>query len=362
MSANTSSKIKTMTITEFLRDLLGDDYNVFAAYKLYQVLENKWDLLHFFDVCKGNPNGDPDAGNLPRTDIDTGVGLVTDVCIKRKIRDYVDLTMDGADGYKMYIKNDAFLNQKDEAALIATGLLSEGVKDAKKRTEEIKRKIKEGKANDEDLEKALLEYMQRTYYDVRTFGAVMTSFTKEGMSCGHARGPVQFTCASSIDPVTINELSITRVVQANATKPENPKKSAKAADDDESAEEKENTKNGTFGDKFIIPYALYRMEGHISAMLAQRNTGFTEDDFGKLVYAMMNMFDEDRSATRGEMSTKELILFKHDSPYGNAPAWKLYDAVTVTKLTDNEPTGFGDYRITVDENKIPDGVTCYRIR
>ena len=343
MSANTSSKVKTMTITEFLRDLLGDDYNVFAAYKLYQVLKNKWDLLHFFDVCKGNPNGDPDAGNLPRTDIDTGVGLVTDVCIKRKIRDYVDLTMDGA-------------------ALIATGLLSEGVKDAKKRTEEIKRKIKKGKANDEDLEKALLEYMQRTYYDVRTFGAVMTSFTKEGMSCGRARGPVQFTCASSIDPVTINELSITRVVQANATKPEASKKSAKAADDDESAEEKDNTKNGTFGDKFIIPYALYRMEGHISAMLAQRNTGFTEDDFGKLVYAMMNMFDEDRSASRGEMSTKELILFKHDSPYGNAPAWKLYDAVTVTKLTDNEPTGFGDYRITVDEDKIPDGVTCYRVQ
>lgn len=329
-------KVIELTLQQFLELIMGPDYDPTDVDKVKKVIQNKYDFIHLSDVRNGNPNGDPDANNMPRIDPDTLLGIITDVCIKRKIRDFIDMLMHNKDGYRIYIKNDAYLNDKDNEAFAAVGV-TPGKKNSKLSVTETERK--------------LAQFMCDNFYDIRTFGAVMTGFTKEGLACGRMRGPVQMSCGNSIDPIQPIELSITRQVQTS-------QKEKKDAD----GNEKDGGRSGTFGNKFIIPYALYRMEGHVSANLAQHNTGFSEDDLAKLWFALMNMFEDDHSAARGEMATRELIIFRHNSIYGNAPAFKLFDAVRVENITDGPARSFRDYKVTIDEDAIPDGVTCYRIR
>ena len=289
-------------------------------------IKNRYDFVILFDVENGNPNGDPDAGNMPRIDPETGYGLVTDVCLKRKIRNYVETVKEGESGYRIYIKDTVPLNRSDADAIKALGI-SEDLKAAKK--------------SDPDIDRRLRNYMCEHYYDIRTFGAVMTTFVKGALNCGQVRGPVQLSFARSVDTIIPQEVTITRVAITT-----------------EADAEKKGTEMGR---KYIVPYALYRAEGYVSANLARKTTGFSEDDLRLLWEAILNMFENDHSAARGKMAVRELIVFKHSSELGNAPAYKLFDAVTVQRRDPTTPArSYRDYTVTVSD-ALPEGVTCERM-
>lgn len=275
-------------------------------------LNNRIDFIYIFDVNDGNPNGDPDAGNLPRVDAETGMGLVTDVCLKRKVRNYVQIAKGQANGYDIFIKEKAVLNN-----LIDKAHDNSEVKAAKDKTE------------------AARMFMCNNYYDIRTFGAVMST----GKNAGQVRGAVQLTFARSVDPIATAEHSITRMAVAT-----------------EKEAEKQNGDNRTMGRKATVPYGLYICHGFISANLAQQ-TGFSEEDLMLFWDALKNMFDVDRSAARGLMSAQKLIVFKHDSVLGNAPANKLFGLVEVKKTCDGAPRSFNDYEVTIDRDALPHNVT-----
>ena len=291
-------------------------------------IKNRYEFVVFFDVENGNPNGDPDAGNMPRVDPETGYGLVTDVCLKRKIRNYVEMAKEGEGGYRIYIKDGVPLNTSDKEACAYVGVDADKLKDAKKK--------------DEHLDEKLRDFMCRNFYDIRTFGAVMTTFFKGALNCGQVRGPVQLGFARSVDPIMPQEVAITRVAITR-----------------EADAEKKNTEMGR---KYIVPYGLYRAEGYVSANLARKTTGFSEDDLNLLWTAILNMFENDRSAARGKMAVRELIVFKHDSELGCAPAHKLFDLVKAAHKDDvTTPRSYEDYTVTVDEAALPAGVTCTRL-
>lgn len=292
-------------------------------------LENRHDFVYLFDVKDGNPNGDPDAGNLPRVDAETGRGLITDVCLKRKIRNYVSLINNEQPPHDIYIKEKAILNQVHEKAYESIGAdeeLEEDVADKKKKSKR--------KGSADSVNKAR-NWICQNFYDVRTFGAVMST----GVNCGQVRGPVQITFARSIDPVVSQEHSITRM--AVATKEE---------------AEKQSGDNRTMGRKFTVPYGLYRCHGFISAHLAQQ-TGFSKDDLELLMQALESMFEHDRSAARGEMTARGLYVFKHNNKLGNAPAHQLFERITASLKDETKPPReFGDYQISIDEENLPAGV------
>ena len=287
---------------------------------------NRAEFVLLFDVKDGNPNGDPDAGNLPRMDAETGKGLVTDVCLKRKIRNYIGIIKGEQPPYEIYVKEKAVLNKTHERAYEAIGVDISG--DAKKR-----------KGGGDDVTKAR-DWMCKNFYDIRTFGAVMST----GVNCGQVRGPVQITFSRSTDPVVALEHTITRM--AVATEEE-----AKKQDGD----------NRTMGRKHTVSYGLYRAHGFVSGHLAAQ-TGFGRGDFDLFLDALANMFDHDRSAARGEMTTRGLYVFRHDSALGNAPAHALFDRVQVVRRSGVEvPRSFADYAITVDDSNLPAGVTLEKI-
>jgi len=286
-------------------------------------IKNRYEFVYLFDVENGNPNGDPDAGNMPRIDPETSFGLVTDVCLKRKVRNFVEMAKNNQSPYEIYIREKAILNQTHERAHQAVGVEEKG--DGKKR-----------KGSGEEVEKARA-WMCANFFDVRTFGAVMST----GVNCGQVRGPVQINFARSIESIVPLEVSITRMAVAT-------EKEAEAQSGD----------NRTMGRKHIVPYALYRVEGYISAKLAEQ-TGFSEDDLKLLWEALANMLDHDHSAARGKMNARKLIVFKHESSLGNAPAHKLFERVTVERITDkNSPArAFSDYSVKVDSTGLQQGVT-----
>lgn len=279
-----------------------------------EIIKNRYDFILLFDVKDGNPNGDPDAGNLPRVDAETGMGLVTDVCLKRKVRNYVQIVNNAKKPYDIFIKEKAVLNKA-----IKEAHEQEGVKEKEK---------------GEKTESAR-KWMCENYYDIRTFGAVLTT----GENAGQVRGPVQFTFGRSVDPVVALEHSITRMAVAT-----------------EAEAEKQEGDNRTMGRKFTIPYGLYYSHGFISAHLAAQS-GFNEDDLKLFWDALINMFDHDRSAARGMMGSKKLIVFKHSTALGNAPAYKLFDLVEIIRNDPAKPArDFSDYTVMVDKDKIPEGV------
>ena len=289
-----------------------------------EAIKNRYEFVILFDVENGNPNGDPDAGNMPRIDPETGYGLVTDVCLKRKIRNYVETVKENQDGYRIYIKEGIPLNRSDREAYAALKVDEKTVKDAKKK--------------DAQLDERVRDFMCSQFYDVRTFGAVMTTFMKDALNCGQVRGPVQLGFARSVDPIYPQEITITRV----------------AITKEEDAERK-----GTeMGNKHIVPYALYRAESYVSANLARKVTGFSEEDLELLWKAILNMFENDRAAARGKMAVRKLIVFRHASELGECPAYRLFDAVTVEHTSDGPARRYQDYKVTVDETAIPEGVTC----
>lgn len=277
-------------------------------------LTNRYDFVILFDVENGNPNGDPDAGNAPRVDAESGYGYITDVCLKRKIRNYVELAKEGVPGYNILIKPDRSLNAKFTEAYEAEGL-----------------KTKNKGKNPDDVKKAR-DYMCRTYFDVRAFGAVMSTGDDP---CGIVRGSVQINFARSISPVNIQDVTITR--QARTT------------------DDRKETGDTEMGRKSVIPYALYRAEGYISAALANKSTGLSEEDIELLWTAIVNMFENDHSAARGKMCMRKLYVFKHDNILGNCPSHILFEKISVKEKENIVPRAFGDYVITVDET-MPAGV------
>ena len=290
------------------------------------VIRNRYDFVILFDVENGNPNGDPDAGNMPRVDPETGVGLVTDVCLKRKIRNYVETVKENDPRFGIYIKDGVPLNTSDRGALESAGHKETDLKTLKK--------------TDPDIDRKLMEYMCGHYFDIRTFGAVMTTFVKGALNCGQVRGPVQLGFARSVDPIVPQEVTITRVAITT-----------------EADAEKKGTEMGR---KHIVPYGLYRAEGFVSANLARKTTGFSDEDLQLLWQAILNMFENDHSAARGKMAVRELIIFKHDSELGNAPSYKLFDAVTVARKDGIAvPRSYQDYTVTVADT-LPEGVHCER--
>lgn len=298
-----------------------------------EVIKNRYEFVILFDVENGNPNGDPDAGNMPRVDPETGYGLVTDVCLKRKIRNYVETVRENEKGYRIYIKDGVPLNRSDLEAYADLGVDEKTIKDAKKK--------------DSTLDERVRDFMCQNFYDIRTFGAVMTTFVKAALNCGQVRGPVQLGFARSVEPVVPQEVTITRVAITT-----------------EADAEKKGTEMGR---KHIIPYGLYRAEGYVSANLARKVTGFSEEDLALLWEAIINMFEHDHSASRGKMAVRELIVFKHDSELGNAPSYKLFDTVTVARKqngTQDEHIParcYADYEVHIDEAAIPEHVTCMRM-
>lgn len=287
-----------------------------------EVIHNRYDFAVLFDVTNGNPNGDPDAGNMPRVDPETGLGLVTDVCLKRKIRNYVEDVKEDEAGYRIYIKENVPLDHSNGEALAYIG-----IEDAAK-----------VKGKDVDRDKKIRDFMCKNFYDIRTFGAVMTTLSKGDLNCGQVRGPVQFSFAKSFDPIIPQEITLTRVTAATEKDPV-----------------------GITGRKFVVPYALYMAKGYISANLARKTTGFSEDDLKLLWEAIINMFENDHSAARGDMAVRELIVFKHDSELGNAPSYKLFERIHVQKRDGVIcPRAYEDYEVRVDVENLPHGVTCER--
>lgn len=297
------------------------------------VIKNKYDFAIIFDVENGNPNGDPDAGNMPRVDPETGNSIVTDVCLKRKIRDYVDTVKEGEDGYKIYIKSGVTLNKKDQSAFENFDI---EVETDKKKMQD---KIKGLKKTDPDLDLKIRDFMCQEFFDIRTFGAVMTTFVANNMNCGQVRGPVQLSFARSVDPVVPQEVTITRCAVTTESDAEN--------------------KVNTMGNKFIVPYGVYIAEGYISANLARKVTGFSEDDLELLWNAIINMFEFDHAAARGKMAVRKLVIFKHSNELGNCPSYKLFDAINIQKKPDVlVARKFADYDFSVDTQLIPDEVEC----
>ena len=300
-----------------------------------EAIKNRYEFVVLFDVENGNPNGDPDSGNMPRIDPESGLGLVTDVCLKRKIRNYVETVKEDAKGYKIYIKEDVPLNRSDREACESLGITET---EDKKVTEALKKL----KKSDKDVDIKLRDYMCDNFYDIRTFGAVMTTFVKASLNCGQVRGPVQLGFARSIDPIVSQEVTITRVAITTEKDAEN--------------------KSTEMGRKNIVPYGLYRVEGYISANLARKVTGFSEEDLDLLWEAIINMFENDHSAARGKMAVRELIVFKHSKELGDCPAYKLFDAVEVRKKEEIEyPRKYQDYTVQIHEEIIPDSVEMKRM-
>ncbi|WP_237155132.1 type I-C CRISPR-associated protein Cas7/Csd2 [Oryzibacter oryziterrae] len=308
-------------------------------------LANRYDFVLLFEVTRGNPNGDPDAGNMPRIDPETNYGLVSDVSLKRKIRNFVEMAHAGEEGRHIYVQEGSILNEKHREAYKA-------LRPGDTKVE------KDAKLNPKDDAEArkLTDFMCRNFFDVRTFGAVMST----GINCGQVRGPVQMAFAQSIEPIVPQEISITRMAATNEAE-----KKQKAEGDDSS----DRTDNRTMGRKHIVPYGLYRAHGFISAKLAER-TGFSEADLDLLLTALESMFEHDHSAARGEMASRKLIVFKHDTALGKAPAHKLFDLVQVGRNIDgafravDDPgignaapaRKFSDYLVEIDRASLPDGV------
>jgi CRISPR-associated protein Csd2 len=305
-------------------------------------LANRYDFVLLFDVSKGNPNGDPDAGNLPRLDPETNHGLVSDVSLKRKVRNYVEFAKDGEKGFDIYVKEGAILNEKHRQAY----------RDVRPNDAKVGKETKLNPKDDDEATK-LRKFMCDTFFDVRTFGAVMST----GVNCGQVRGPVQMTFAHSAEPIVPQEISITRMAAT----------SQKEKEERETGGD-ERTENRTMGRKYIVPYGLYRAHGFISAKLAER-TGFTDADLAVFFEALTTMFEHDRSAARGEMASRKLVVFKHASALGNAPAHALFERVRVgrsidgafrplDRKLDNYPPAraYADYLVEVDRNGLPEGV------
>ena len=272
-------------------------------------IKNRYEFTVIFDVENGNPNGDPDAGNMPRIDPETSAGLVTDVCLKRKIRNFVEIFKEDEPYYNILVKPDKALNTKFTEAYEAIG----------EKTGQ--------KGKNPEAVRAARDYICQNYFDVRTFGAVMSTGNDP---CGIVRGPVQISFAKSVDPIFTQDITITR--QARTT------------------EDKRDTGETEMGRKSIVPYGLYRADGYVSAMLAQKITKFSEEDLELLWKAIINMFEHDRSAARGKMCVRKLYVFKHDSVLGNAPANVLFDKIVIGKKDGVEvPRSFNDYEITVDK-------------
>lgn len=292
-----------------------------------EAIKNRYEFVVLFDVENGNPNGDPDAGNMPRIDPETGYGLVTDVCLKRKIRNYVETVKEDENGYGIYIKEDVPLNRSDNRAYEYLGVNDKTIKDLKKK--------------DPDADIKIRDFMCQNFFDIRTFGAVMTTFVKASLNCGQVRGPVQLGFARSIDPIISQEVTITRVAITTEKDAEN--------------------KSTEMGRKNIVPYALYRAEGYISANLARKVTGFSEEDLELLWEAIINMFEHDHSAARGKMSVRELIVFKHSKELGDCPAYKLFDSVEVKRKEEVVyPRKYQDYEVEIHEEMIPETVKMIR--
>lgn len=287
-------------------------------------ITNRYDFVYLFDVKDGNPNGDPDAGNLPRLDPETGLGLVTDVALKRKIRNYVAMARGETAGFDIYMQERAVLNRAHLRAYEAKGLKSEAKKLPK----------------DQDEARGLTRWMCDNFFDIRAFGAVMST----EVNAGQVRGPVQLTFARSQDPIVPLEITITRSSVTN---------------------EKDALQNDrTMGRKHIVPYGLYRAHGFISGRLAndaKKGTGFSEDDLTLLWEALAQMFEHDRAAARGMMTARGLIVFKHDSDLGSASADSLFKRVKVEKTSDGAPRDFEDYAVSVDEADLPSGVTVQHL-
>lgn len=294
-------------------------------------VQKRYDFVVLFDVKDGNPNGDPDAGNLPRIDAETGHGLITDVCLKRKVRNYVGLKHDDQPPHSIFIKEKAVLNNTINQAYISLNIDLEkepaDPADGKKRN-------KEGHGQGKEIDKAK-QFLCKNFFDIRTFGAVMTT----GANAGQVRGPVQFTFARSIDPVVSLEHSITRMAVTT-----------------EADAEKQGGDNRTMGRKFTVPYGLYRAHGFISAPLANQ-TGFSDSDLALLWEALESMFDHDRSAARGLMGTRKVIIFEHSSKMGDISVQKLFDTVNVKRKDESKPArDFSDYVISLDKDKIPQSI------
>ena len=290
-----------------------------------EVIKNRYEFTVLFEVKNGNPNGDPDAGNMPRIDTETGHGIVTDVCLKRKIRNYIETIYEDREGFKIYIKEGVPLNTSDKTAFKKLDIDEKNIKSLKK--------------DNPELDKQVCKFMCDNFFDIRAFGAVMTTFVKASLNCGQVRGPVQLGFARSIDPIVTQEVTITRV--------------AITTEDDASV------KTTEMGRKYIVPYALYRVDGYISANLARKVTGFNEEDLQILWQAIINMFEYDHSAARGNMAVRNLIVFKHDGELGNAPAYKLFEAIKVKRKEGIiAARSFEDYEVNVDKSIIPAGVTC----
>ena len=299
-------------------------------------IKNRYDFIVYFDVENGNPNGDPDAGNLPRVDPEQGYGIVTDVCLKRKIRNYVELVKEDEPGFDIYIKEGVPLNSSDMRALESVGI------DTSKSDTAIKDAVKKMKKDDPQLDYLIRNFMCSNYFDIRTFGAVMTTFVKNNLNCGQVRGPVQLTFARSVDPIIPQEVTITRVAITT-----------------EADAEKKGTEMGR---KHIVPYGLYRCEGFVSAALAEKTTGFSEEDLELPWESIINMFEHDHSAARGKMAVRELIIFKHSKELGDCPAYKLFDAVEVKRKDEVlYPRKYQDYTVCVHTEDIPETVSVKRM-
>ena len=292
-----------------------------------ETIKNRYEFVVLFDVENGNPNGDPDAGNMPRIDPESGYGLVTDVCLKRKIRNYVEMVKEDEEGYQIYIKENVPLNRSDNQAFEYLGIDEKKAKDLKK--------------NDPEADRKIRDFMCKNFFDIRTFGAVMTTFVKASLNCGQVRGPVQLGFARSVDPIISQEVTMTRVAITT--------------------EKDAGVKSTEMGRKNIVPYGLYRVEGYISANLARKVTGFSEEDLELLWEAIINMFEHDHSAARGKMAVRELIVFKHSKELGDCPAYKLFEAVEVQRKEDViYPRKYQDYEIIIHEEQIPETVEMIR--
>jgi CRISPR-associated protein Csd2 len=282
-----------------------------------ELLKNRYEFVLYFDVENGNPNGDPDAGNMPRIDPQTGVGIITDVCLKRKVRNYIEVAKGRSAGYDIYVTEGSVLNNQQKLAYEALGIAA--------------------KEDKKESKQSALEYMCERFFDVRTFGAVMDT---GDYKCGQVCGPIQLCFAKSQDAILQQEVTITRMA---------------------STTEKETaSENRTMGRKYVVPYALYRVEGFISANLAQK-TGFTEDDLALFWEALLNMFDHDHSAARGKMTARKLFVFKHECALGNAPAATLFEKITATRVDESHPPrAFADYQVQVD-SALPEHVALLEL-
>lgn len=305
-------------------------------------LKHRYDFVYLFDVTNGNPNGDPDAGNLPRLDPETNQGLISDVCLKRKVRNFIELAKGDEPGHAVYVQEGAILNEQHRKAYVAVRSDDEEVKTTKKKLSP--------RSDEEMIE--LRRFMCDNFFDVRTFGAVMST----GINCGQVRGPVQITFARSIEPIIPLEMSITRMAATNEQEKQERERASVENEGDE------RTEHRTMGRKHIVPYGLYRAHGFVSAKLAER-TGFSSDDLDLLWEALKQMFEHDHSAARGEMIAHRLVAFRHDSALGNAPAHKLFDRVNVQREDSKEDgetvppaRSFSDYRVTIDMDDVPSGV------